>query len=1092
MNPKKLLLAIGLIFPLIAFSAKDKSKDEGEEKPAIYKSSTYSGFSFRSIGPALKSGRIADIAVQKDDPSEYYLAVASGGVWKTTNSGNTFSPIFDSQGSYSIGCVTIDPGNSHCVWVGTGENNNQRSVAYGDGVYKSCNDGSSWENVGLKKSEHISKIIVHPNNSDLVYVAAYGPLWSAGGDRGIYKTADGGKTWERILHVDEHTGFADLIMDPKNPDILYASAHQRRRHVFTYVGGGPGSGLHKSTDGGKTWNKINSGLPGVDKGRIGLAISPLNSDLLYAIVEASDGKGGFYRSTNRGASWQKRGDYVSSGNYYQEIYCDIENEDIVYSMNTFLQHTEDGGKTWKRTGESKKHVDNHCMWQDPSDPDHWRVGCDGGLYETWDRASNWQFKGNLPLTQFYKVAIDNSKPFYYVYGGTQDNNTQGGPSGTLKSDGIANSDWFITLGGDGFEPQVDPEDPNIVYSQWQYGNLARYDRKSGEVMYIQPTPGPDEDPIKWNWDAAFIISPHNNSRLYFAANKLYKSNDKGNSWEAISPDLTRQIDRNKLKVMGKVQSPEIVMKNKSTSMYGTIVALHESPKEEGLLYVGTDDGLIQVSEDDGKNWRKISSFPGVPDRTYVNMVLASQHDANTVFAAFNNHKNGDFKPYLLKSSDRGKSWTSISSDLPERGSVYCIAQDHVNKDLLFVGTEFGAFFSPDGGKHWIKLSSGLPTIAVRDMEIQREKNDLVLATFGRGFYVMDDYSQLREVSTEVLDKDAHLFSVRKTMGFIEQNAAGDDQGADFYTAKNPANAAVITYYMKEGVKTKKDVRKEKEKKAIKDGTPIPYPTLEEFREEDKEEKAYVLFLIKNSAGEEIRKYKVNPGAGIKRINWNYRGTFTNEFTTKSDKTGTDKNDDGHLVPPGKYTVEMHMYKDGAFASLAGPQELEIDYMNLHSMPVSDKAKWMAFLDQLQDVNRKLESALLVRDDLEERVQLIKTAVAHYPGADMAMMPKARELELKLDDIQEQVYGDRSAAKRDIETLPSLATRLTYAYWFTYEATSEPTETFKENINLVEKETSRISDDLEGIEKEVVGMEQKLDEAKVPYSKGRGIQRIEDK
>ncbi len=1079
-------LLVGLV-PFMANSAKGK-KTTTEETPEVYKSGTYSAFKWRNVGPALKSGRIADIAVHPSNSSEYFLAAASGGVWKTTNAGNTFKPVFDGQGSYSIGCVSYDPGNPNCIWVGTGENNNQRSVAYGDGVYKSCNNGNSWENVGLKNSEHISKIIVHPNNSDVVYVAAYGPLWSKGGDRGIYKTEDGGKNWKRILHVDEHTGFADLLMDPNDPNTLYASAHQRRRHVFTYVGGGPGSGLHKSTDGGKTWSKINSGLPGTDKGRIGLAISSNNTDLLYAIAEASDGKGGFYRSTNRGASWERRSDYVSSGNYYQEIYIDIEDDDIIYSMNTILQYSLDGGKTWKRTSESMKHVDNHCLWQDPTDPSHWRVGCDGGLYETWDRAENWQFKTNLPLTQFYKVAIGNSKPFYYIYGGTQDNNTQGGPSGTLKADGISNSDWFITLGGDGFEPAVDPDDPNIVYSQWQYGNLARYDRKSGEVMYIQPYPGKDEKAIRWNWDAAFLISPHKSSRLYFAANKVYKSEDRGNSWEAISEDLTRQIDRNKLKVMDKVQQPEIVMKNKSTSMYGNIIALDESPKKEGLIYIGTDDGLIQVTEDGGKNWRKISSFPGVPAKTYVHTILASQHDANTVFAVFNNHKEGDFKPYILKSTDKGNSWTSINSNLPKRGSAYTIAQDHKNKDLLFAGTEFGAFFSPDGGGHWVQLKSGLPTIAVRDIAIQREKDDVVIATFGRGFYVLDDYSQLREINTEVLAKDAHIFSIKKSYGFMEQNGSSDDQGADFYTADNPPNGAVFTYYLKEGYKSKKAQRQEKEKKTIKDGGSISYPSLDDLRAEDNEDKSYLLFVIKDKDGKELRKYKQSASKGVKRMVWNYRGTFSNRFSKKEDKFGTDKYDDSHIVAPGTYTVEMHMYEDGGFKKLVDPVSFEIDYLNLQTLPVEDKAAWMAFLDKLEDVNRKLESVDALREDLSDRVTNIKVAISNYPNTDLGLMPQARKLEMRLKDMQIVLEGDRSASSRDIETVPSVWNRINYAFWFTYSATTAPTQTFVESVNICEDAYADLSTEVSSIESEVKDIEGKLDAAKVPYSKGRGIQK----
>ena len=700
---KKILFATLSILITLALYAKkgEEKKDEGK-----YKTSTFSGLKFRNIGPALTSGRVADIAVNPTNSAEYYVAVASGGVWKTTNHGTTYSPIFDGQGSYSIGCVTIDPSNPHTIWVGTGENNNQRSVAYGDGVYKSNDGGKSWINVGLKKSEHIGKIIVHPNNSNIVYVAAYGPLWSEGGDRGLYKTEDGGKKWAKVLEIDEHTGISDIVMDSGNPNIIYAAAHQRRRHTFTYVGGGPSSGIHKTIDGGKNWDKLTSGLPSTTMGRIGLAISPVNPDYVFAMIEAEQDKQGFYRSTNRGASWTKMSKHKTSGNYYQEIICDPVDLDKVFSMDTWLHHTEDGGKTFQKTGEKSKHVDNHCIWINPNNTNHWIVGCDGGLYETWDHAANWQYKPNLPVTQYYKVAVDNAEPFYNVYGGTQDNNSMGGPSRTTTNHGIMNSDWYITNGGDGFESAIDPIDPNIVYAQAQYGWLVRYDKATGERVGIQPQPKADEDGLRWNWDAPLIISPHNNKRLYFAANKLFKSNDQGNTWECISEDLTRQIDRNTLKVMGRVQSIDAVMKNKSTTMYGNIVALDESPKQEGLIYVGTDDGLIQITEDNGKTWKKISSFSGIPENTYVNAIVCSQHDANTVYAVFNNHKQGDFKPYILKSTDKGLTWLAVQGNLPKRGSVYDIAEDHINKNLLFAGTEFGAFFSIDGGNEWTQLKAG--------------------------------------------------------------------------------------------------------------------------------------------------------------------------------------------------------------------------------------------------------------------------------------------------------------------------------------------------------------------------------------------------
>ncbi|HNM14973.1 MAG TPA: glycosyl hydrolase, partial [bacterium] len=442
-------------------------------------SSTFGGLKFRSVGPALTSGRVVDFAVNPKNIFEYYVAVASGGVWKTTNAGVTYEPVFDGEGSYSIGCVAIDPSNPNVVWVGSGENNNQRAVAYGDGIYKSVDGGKSWTNMGLKNSEHIGRIAIDPNNSDIVYVAAYGPVWSAGGDRGIYKTTDGGKTWKAVLTVSENTGFNEVIMDPRNSNVLYAAAHQRRRSVFTYIGGGPESALYKSTDGGANWRKINSGLPAVDLGRIGIAISPINPDVLYAIVEAAEGKSGVFRSDNRGESWEKRGNNSSSGNYYQEIFCDPQNIDKVYYVDLFVMLSLDGGKSFNPIGEKYKHVDNHALWINPANTGHMLVGCDGGIYETYDNGANWEYKWNLPVTQFYKVATDNATPFYYIYGGTQDNNSIGGPSRTLSANGIINTDWFITNEGDGFESQIDPFDANIVYAQSQYGGLVRYDKKSG-------------------------------------------------------------------------------------------------------------------------------------------------------------------------------------------------------------------------------------------------------------------------------------------------------------------------------------------------------------------------------------------------------------------------------------------------------------------------------------------------------------------------------------------------------------------------------------------------------------------------------------
>ena len=762
----KLLLLLTLIFISVQSPAQKKKSNESSSKEA-YESATFDAMSFRLLGPAVTSGRIADIAVNPNNPKEYYVAAAAGGVWKTSNAGITYEPIFDAEGSYSTGCVTIDPNNANVVWIGSGENNNQRSASYGDGVYKSEDGGKSWTNVGLKNSEHIGMITIDPTNSNTVYVAAYGPLWSAGGDRGIYKTTDGGKTWKAILTVSENTGFNEIRMDPRDSKVLYATAHQRRRHVFTYISGGPESAIYKSTDGGESWNKLTNGLPKVDLGRIGIAISPVNPDYLFAIVEAADKKGGVFRSTDRGASWVKQSDNSTSGNYYQEIYCDpVDINKLIY-MDFWVMVSKDGGKTFDKIGEIYKHVDNHCLWIDPSDTDHLLVGCDGGIYETFDFGANWDFKANLPVTQFYKISVDNATPFYRVYGGTQDNNSLSGPSRTISANGITNSDWIITLEGDGFESENDPLDPNIAYVQAQYGVLARYDRKSLEVVDIKPVELEGEVALRWNWDSPLLLSQHKPTRIYFGANRLFRSDDRGDSWVAISGDLSRQIDRNKLPVMGKVWGMDAVAKNASTDIYGNLVSIAESKSDENHLVVGTDDGLIQVTKDGGKSWTKVDNIPGVPDRTYVNQIIASSHDGNTFYAAFNHHRYGDFKPYLFKSTNGGLSWSPIQGDLPSRGSVYCIGEDSVNPSLLFAGTEFGVFFTIDGGKQWLQLKGGLPTIAVRDIAIQKRESDLVLGTFGRGIYVLDDYSPLRNLKKEDLKKDAVIFPVKDSWMFIE-------------------------------------------------------------------------------------------------------------------------------------------------------------------------------------------------------------------------------------------------------------------------------------------------------------------------------------
>lgn len=1078
-----------LVFALLAiastsslFAQKNKSKDADSEK----KTESLSGMSFRAIGPALVSGRIADLAVNPNNHDEFYVAVASGGVFKTSNHGNTFTPIFDGESSYSIGCITIDPNNEHTVWVGTGENNNQRSVAYGDGVYKSLDDGKSWKNMGLKNSEHIAKIIVHPENSQVVYVAAYGPLYNDGGDRGIYKTTDGGENWERILHASDKTGFSDLWMDPRDPNVMYAAAHQRRRHVWTYLSGGPESAIYKTTDGGANWRKIMSGLPKSDLGRIALAIAPTNPDIVYAMVEGYDKEhGGFYKSTNLGESWSKQSDYYTSGNYYVELVPDPKNADKVFSMDTWLHHTENGGKNFNRTGEKSKHVDNHAMWIDPNNTNHWLVGCDGGLYETYDAAENWQFFQNLNITQFYRVAVDYDKPFYNVYGGTQDNNTIGGPSRTKNAHGISNFDWFITRGGDGFEPAVDPTNPDIVYSQSQYGWLVRYNRKTGEKVNIKPIERKDEEPYRWNWDAPLLISPHDSKRLYFAANKVFKSDDRGNTWEVISEDLTQQIDRNKLKVMGTTWGPDAVAYHQSTSIYGNLVAIDESPKKAGLLYLGTDDGLIQVTENDGASWTKYSSFTGVPAGTYVNVLKADLFDENTVYAGFNNHKNGDFKPYLLKSTDKGKTWTNITGNLPERGSVFTIAQDHVNKDLLFVGTEFGVFVTLDGGKKWLQIKGGLPTIAIRDLEIQRRENDLVLASFGRGFFVLDDYSALRTMA-DTAGKTAHIFPIKDALAFIESNPLGTrgkaSQGEAFFTTPNPAIGATFTYYLAEKPQTLAGQRREAEKKIRKDGGDVAYPSLDELRKEDLEEKPFLIFEIKDAKGNVVSRYKeTKVSKGINQSVWDFRLETTTPVKLKEPEVGRYSSPDwGALALPGTYSVTIYQFHDGKLQKLTEPTNFEVKMLHQDQISKADATTLASYIEKVGEGRRVMRAMLAQVSETDKAIDYMQNAVLQTPKADPKWLEEMDSMRKQLANLKIALYGDNTRTKREVEAYPGIADRIEIAVDNIYSHTEAPTNAEQQSFDIAMQELKAQQAAYAQLKTALNAMTEKLKAAKSPY------------
>lgn len=1084
-------VVLSLTSPILA--AKP-AKEEAKKDEGPLASATFAGLALRSIGPAFTSGRIADMAVDPTDAKVWWIAAASGGVWKTTNSGTTWAPVFDGEGSYSIGALTIDPKNPNVVWVGTGENNNQRSVAYGDGIYRTLDGGKSWKKMGLEKSEHIGRILVDPRDSRVVWVAAYGPLWSGGGERGVYRSADSGETWTQVLKVSDDTGVADILLDPRDPDTIYAAAHQRRRHVWTLVGGGPESAIHKSVDGGKTWRKLDSGMPKGDIGRIGLALSPQNPDVVYAIVEAEADQGGFFRSTDRGESWEKRSGHSTSGNYYTEIFADPHQFDRIYSMDTFLQVTDDGGKSFRGLGEKAKHVDNHVIWVDPQDADHYLVGCDGGLYESFDRAATWRFFENLPITQFYRLGIDDALPFYNVCGGTQDNYTLCGPSRTKRFQGPANEDWEVAQGGDGFWTVTDPTDPNIVYAEAQHGALTRYDRKSGENLDIQPQPGAGEAPLRWNWDSPLVLSPHSPTRLYFAANRLFRSDDRGGSWRAISPDLSRQLDRNQLKVMGRIQRPEAVAKNASTSIYGNIVALAESPLAEGLLFVGTDDGLVQVSENGGGEWRRGESFPGVPANTYVSRLVASRHDAATVYAAFDNHKMGDFKPYVLKSGDRGRSWVSIAGDLPERGTVYAVVEDPKDRNLLYAGTEFGLFFTPDGGKKWIQLKGGLPTIQVRDLAIQEREDDLVVATFGRGFYILDELATLRGLDAAKLDAEAILFPPGKAQLFVPGSRIGDRErgflGETYYAAANPPFGATFTWYLKDAPKTMKEARAEAEKKAIEEKRDIAYPTLAILRAETEEEAAVVAVTVVDDQGATVRRLETKPAKGMQRLTWDLRYPAADPAAKVVTTAPFSVPAQGPFAAPGRYRARLELTSAGS-TKLLGEADFEVEALSLATLPAKDRAAVRDWQRKTARLQRAVLGAENLTGELGERLALLRIAVdapqaGAVPAARNAELDRRlRALELELAKISIALSGDRFLRARNEADLPSISERVQNVVFSSWSSTAEPTQTQRDAYAIAgaafTRELARLK---KFVEVDLAAVEQEMERDGAPWTPGR--------
>ena len=843
----------------------------------------FRGLEFRSIGPSLTTGRISDLEIDPNNSNVWYLTVGSGGLWKTVNRGNTWVPIFDEYPSYSLGAVVVDPKDSNVVWLGTGENTHNRSTSWGDGVYKSTDAGATWHQVGLADSQKIQKILIDPRDSDVVYVAAPGPLWNPGGDRGLFKTSDGGESWQRVLHVSNDTGITDAAFKPNDPDVIYAAAYQRRRRNAMTIAGGPEAGIFRSTDAGTSWERIENGLPGVEKGRIALGVDARNPDRIYAMVVARGDAGGFFLSDNTGDSWARMSDY-SGGDpqYYGEIFVDPHRPDTVWNIEVPIMRSTDKGATWERMAFDM-HVDNHEIVFDATDPAHMWIGNDGGLYETYDAGDTWRHFTNLPLSQFYRINADDSRPFYRVCGGAQDNGTICGPSRTLNSAGIRTSDWYRVGGGDGFQAYFDPYDTEIVYAQSQNGALTRLNLNTGQRIGIRPTgdQGDAQERGRWHWDSPLLISKHSPGRIYYGGHRLYRSDDRGDNWVPVSGDLTRNLDRRELPIMGKVWDEDAVGLHLYTTTMSVITTLDESSLVEGLLYTGSDDGLFQVSEDGGNNWTRLEIIPGLPGNTYVTDVFASVRNSDVVFATFNNWQNGDFLPWVMRSDDRGRNWVNITGDLPKRSGTWSVVQDHAAGDLLFVGTEFGVYFTVDGGDHWTELRGGIPKIQARDLHIQRQWNDLVVGTFGRGVYILDDYSALRHVNEDRLSGPAWLFPLRPAPVFAELNQMRPVWGDQ--TTANPPFGAVLTYHINETESAQQDF----------------------------------VIMITDANGDHVRTLDLPNASGLQRITWNLRRAVAELPAGTRGGRGRQ----GTLVSTGSYTATIGRGEADTFIGYGEPQTI---------------------------------------------------------------------------------------------------------------------------------------------------------------------------
>jgi photosystem II stability/assembly factor-like uncharacterized protein len=897
---------------------------------------------FREIGPAIMGGRVDDVAVVESNPNIVYVGPATGGIWKTTNNGTTWEPLFDKESNPSVGDIAIAPSDPSVIWVGTGEPNNRQSSSWGDGIYKSTDAGKTWKNVGLAATKHIGRVVIHPHNPDVVYAAALGHLWGPNPERGVYKTTDGGKTWTQVLKVNDDTGVSDLAMDPDSPDTLYAAAYERRRTAFGFNGGGPDGGIYKTTDGGVTWKKLTKGLPyenGGDVGRIGLDIYRKDPNVVYAVVQHE--KGGTFRSDDKGETWKRMGDTNPRPSYYSQIRIDPNNDLRIWELGASMYFSEDGGKTFTTRRVSKIHGDFHALWIDPANSNHIIAGCDGGINWSWDNGKTWEFVNTVAIGQFYEVSLDKQKP-YQICGGLQDNGSWCGPSATTARDGITNDDWTLMPGGDGFYAAIDPVEPWIVYTESQDGHISRRDAKSAQQREIMPEAKAGEEHYRFQWNSPMAISNFDHKTIYYGGNYLFKSTDRGDSWVRLGGDLTTGVDRNKLKIFGKVPDKSTLSRHDGVEHYPTITTISESPLTANVLWVGTDDGNLQVTRDGGKTWTNVAGkVPGVPKGTYVTRVVASKYHEGNAFVTFDGHRNDDYNVYIFATSDYGESWKAIRNGIPDSaGTVHVVREHPRNANLLFAGTEFGLWVSWDGGANWTALKNNFPVVPVDDIEIQAEQNDLVLATHGRSIWIFDDVTPIEKWDASVAASELTFFPPRTATEFDIRTREWFS-GHKRFVGKNPPYGAILNYYLKEAMppekpKTEGDEKEKATEKAVAQAAEQTAQKTEEKKQAAKEDiqekekkpaatgaaekkpeeaakneaagkEGKVKITVSDKDGKVIRELDGPGKAGVNRTNWDLRMNSPAVPTPEqleAAAAGFDFGPRGPLVAAGTYTIKI--------------------------------------------------------------------------------------------------------------------------------------------------------------------------------------------